>query len=61
MICTICGTDKMNISHDAQPVVVGGRCCPDCNIMVVVPAKLNILTSQVLYDIDQHEPNNEPQ
>jgi len=57
--CSICGVDCTNINHDAQPVKPGERCCPDCNIMVVIPTKLNVLTSGVLYDIDNMEMKDE--
>jgi len=59
MICSICEADCTEINFNAQPIKPGTRCCSDCNLMVVVPAKISILTSKVLYDIDHHEDKNE--
>lgn len=52
MNCTICG---MTIivepsgwaeGHNAEPVVRAGRCCSDCNTLVVIPRRMDALKEQ---------------
>jgi hypothetical protein len=57
-VCSVCGTDNMNITHDARPIDTE-PCCPDCNMMVVVPTRLRVLTSGVLYEMDNFHPDEQ--
>ena len=43
MICSICEITKIEdrFSHNAEPVT-DGRCCDACNLMVVVPARIEM-------------------
>lgn len=49
MKCSICGNpidiqfNGWTEGHNAEPVN-SGRCCTACNDMVVIPARLNLLT-----------------
>lgn len=37
-ICDICGGDLGRFGNNAYPF--GGRCCDECNIMCVIPARV---------------------
>lgn len=41
-ICSICGKAYTGYGNNAQPVN-NGRCCDDCNGMVVIPARLDVI------------------
>tara|TARA_B100000287_G_scaffold159854_1_gene150698 strand:- start:747 stop:902 length:156 start_codon:yes stop_codon:yes gene_type:complete len=43
MICSICEIEKIEdrFSHNAHPVT-DGRCCDACNLLVVVPARVEM-------------------
>ena len=41
-ICVICGCEYTTVGNNAEPVAEGD-CCNDCNIRVVVPARLKQL------------------
>ena len=30
--------------HNAEPAVKDGRCCDNCNMLVVIPARLKLIT-----------------
>lgn len=38
-ICSICGKEYQGYGNNAQPVN-NGRCCNECNLSVVIPARL---------------------
>lgn len=40
-ICSICGNETEGFGHNPEPVLpYERRCCSDCNMMYVVPARL---------------------
>ena len=41
-VCVICGTPLNGYGNNADPVA-DGRCCDDCNIAFVIPARMRIL------------------
>lgn len=43
-ICSICGKSYVGFGNNAYPVN-NGRCCDDCNGMVVIPARLEAIIS----------------
>ena len=44
MNCCFCKTEITDReSHNANEIVTGGRCCGDCNSMIVIPHRLMIL------------------
>lgn len=40
--CTICGKSYRGYGNSADPVNAG-RCCDDCNLHVVVPARIKMV------------------
>ena len=41
-VCVICGTPLNGYGNNADPVA-DGRCCDDCNVAFVIPARMRIL------------------
>lgn len=41
-VCSICKKEYTGFGNNAEPVN-GGRCCDDCNMTVVIPARLNVV------------------
>lgn len=37
--CCICGKSIMSYGNNAEPVMVG-ECCNECNLHVVIPARM---------------------
>jgi hypothetical protein len=46
--CSICKGQYHGYGNNAQPVN-NGRCCGDCNAMVVIPARMKALGIQFPY------------
>ncbi|MHC5033453.1 MAG: hypothetical protein ACYTFZ_00230 [Planctomycetota bacterium] len=50
MKCCICNKEipvELNgwaEGHNAEPVERGGRCCTECNSLVVIPRRINLMT-----------------
>ena len=42
--CVICGQHYEGFGNNAEPVAKG-RCCDECNITQVIPARLHMLIS----------------
>lgn len=38
--CSVCGEDYVGFGNNAYPVNEG-RCCDSCNMLVVIPVRLN--------------------
>lgn len=41
-VCCLCGKPYMGYGNNAMPVK-SGQCCDECNLKVVIPARLNAL------------------
>lgn len=60
MKCVICNEDipieanGWDMGHNAQPLVYEGRCCLECNIKYVLPARIN--GKGLLHYIDGDKP-----
>lgn len=37
--CVICGNPFYGFGNDPAPIKYIGRCCDDCNLLIVVPAR----------------------
>ena len=46
-ICSICGKEYRGYGNNAEPVN-SGRCCNECNILIVLPARMNLLVADTL-------------
>ena len=46
-ICSICGKKYRGYGNNAEPVN-SGRCCNECNILIVLPARMNLLVADTL-------------
>jgi hypothetical protein len=42
MKCSICNKDIEGYGNNAKPVN-NDRCCDECNVMVVIPARIELL------------------
>lgn len=45
MVCAICGEKINGYGHNAYPVVEG-TCCSKCNMVYVIPARINAIQNQ---------------
>lgn len=45
MICAICGEKINGYGHNAYPFVEG-TCCDKCNMVYVIPARINAIQNQ---------------
>lgn len=45
MKCSICGEKINGYGHNAYPVVEG-TCCSKCNMVYVIPARINAIQNQ---------------
>lgn len=45
MVCAICGEKINGYGHNAYPVVEG-TCCEKCNMVYVIPARINAIQNQ---------------
>lgn len=48
MKCCICGKEFKEYGNNADPVCFNGFCCDDCNINVVIPARIAKVTKKQL-------------
>lgn len=44
-ICSICGKEYFGYGNNAQPVN-DGRCCDECNLNIVVPARVFLMNKE---------------
>ena len=42
-VCVICGKEFTGWGNNPDPVEDHGECCDDCNMTVVIPARLGML------------------
>lgn len=42
-VCCICGYKYVGYGNNAEPVAKG-RCCDDCNLGVVIPTRLMLIS-----------------
>lgn len=45
-ICCLCGKEKEGYGNNPWPLAKTGRCCNNCNIYKVIPARLNLSTEE---------------
>ena len=43
-ICCICGKEHVGYGHNPNPVTTNGECCNECNMSVVIPARIKECT-----------------
>jgi hypothetical protein len=55
MNCSICNTEITGHGHNPTPVTSKGRCCDKCNIEVVVPKRIKIISKITEDEDDQPE------
>ena len=41
--CCICGREIVGMGNNPSPVKDSGRCCNECNQLVVIPARIEML------------------
>lgn len=41
--CVICTKEKTGFGNNPQPVKQKGKCCDDCNLLWVIPARVNLM------------------
>jgi len=42
--CVICGAEITGYGHNPAPLNEGiGRCCEDCNTIIVIPTRINLM------------------
>lgn len=41
--CCICGKDFTGYGNNPDPVKTDGKCCDECNLTVVIPARMRLL------------------
>lgn len=39
-ICCICGKEHVGYGHNPNPVTTDGECCDNCNVTIVIPARI---------------------
>ena len=50
MKCSICHTEDIGLyGHNAEPVN-SGRCCGECNDIVVIPERIKQITKEYMED-----------
>lgn len=54
--CQICGEAYCGYGHNAQPIV-SGLCCSDCNVRLVLPARMAIAFPR--RDMDPYDAGSE--
>lgn len=45
MVCAICGEKIYGHGHNAYPVVEG-TCCEKCNLVYVIPTRIELIKTQ---------------
>ena len=43
MKCCICGKEIKDYGNNPFPIAENGECCDNCNMEVVVPARINLI------------------
>lgn len=41
--CCICGKECLGFGNNPRPVKTEGRCCDECNITFVIPARIQMM------------------
>ena len=44
--CCICGKTFSGYGNNPAPVKMEGRCCDDCDSMVVIPTRIKLITGR---------------
>lgn len=59
MKCSICGKEIIKYGNGAYPVSFG-KCCDECNLKVVIPARIKLAKIEIGDKIKINKMQNEP-